>query len=243
MVVKERENELILLWKEPTTRRRYAIGRLWQELNRFCFEYESTEAFSVKDAMGKGFELFKAMPELGKRYEAPSLFPIFSVRIPPVKRPDVLELLEAFNVQEPNEMDLLRITGGRLPTDTFEFLEPISSSEELREVTFPVAGWRYYSGDSAATELKSAAHLKLELDKNNLHDPHAIRILSPSGIMLGFVPALYSRYLDQAVLEGKCQAEVRSYNPGHDVQNRLIVSISARVPELPKDFHRRLNRL
>lgn len=44
-------------------------------------------------------------------------------------------------------MDLLRATGGRWATDTYEFVVPIQMHDGKYSIDFFVAGWRYYQGD------------------------------------------------------------------------------------------------
>lgn len=216
---------LFVVWKQPRSRQRYLIGRLWSEGGRYHFRYIVDHPRSVREAQGAGFRLFDAFPHIDGEWSSETLFPVFWRRLP---REWHWPSLERQGIDVADPLEILRVTGGRLPTDTLEFLEPIEeiSGEGdafLYTVRFPIAGWRYYSGEEAMAELFPGQRLTLVLDPDNPFDPNAIRIYSPSDVLLGYVPAIYSPILDVAVIKGQYEAWVDEVGPTEDPQRRVVV--------------------
>lgn len=225
MDVNSRRKELLVAWKHPTTRQRYLIGRLWRDQGLYHFKYVETTPRSVVEAQRVGFVLLDTFPHIGPEWRSETLFPVFRRRLP---RQWYFAALARQGVDVTDPLELLRITGGRVPTDTLEFLEPVElhGGEDIpREYTvrFPVAGWRYYNGETVIAELTPATPLRLQLEPENVYDPSAIRIMSPSGVLLGYVPAVYAWYLDSAVENEKYEARVDSIGPSGDLERRVIV--------------------
>lgn len=175
-----------------------------------------------------------------------TLYPVFRRRLP---RPGRWKALERQGIDVSDPLEVLRVTGGRLPTDTLEFLEPIEavpgdSEEYLYTVRFPIAGWRHYSGEAAIAELVPGQRLTLALEPSNPFDPSAIMIHSPSGVMLGYVPAIYSPVLDSAVMRGQYEAWVEEIGPEDDPQRRIVVRFRGaespldRVRLVPEDMEK-----
>lgn len=229
--------ELLLVWKHPLTRQRYLIGRLSRHGGRYHFSYVTSGRRSLQEAERAGFRLLDMFPDPYGRRTSPTLFAVFSRRLP---GPSGLDALARQGIDAGDPMEVLRVTGGRLPTDTLEFLEPIRTQQEAgrREyrVRFPVAGWRYYRGEQAMErgELAAGTLLRLELEPHNEWDPCAIRVVSPSGILLGYVPAVYAWYLDAAVESGQYEARVAAVGPADDPQQRLAVDFRGWASPLPE---------
>lgn len=59
-------------------------------------------------------------------------------------------------------------------------------------------------------------------------------MLSPSGILLGYVPAVYAWYLDAAVEAGQYEAAVASPGPPDDPQRRVVVDFRGWASPLPE---------
>lgn len=223
---------LLLVWKNPESRQRYLIGHLLRDKRGYHFQYESQLPRSLHDACGAGFSLIEGFGNPKGQWSSPCLFSLFARRLPAGEMDCVLaELALALDPS----MEYLRKTGGRLPTDSLEFLESIEEDQGATEyrVTFPVAGWRYYDGEGCVGELCEGARLRLELEPDNQHDPNAVRILSPSGRKIGYVPAVYAWYIDESVASGQYVAEVRTLGPAEDPQIRVVVDFSAAMRDKP----------
>ena len=89
------KEELWLIWKDPTSRRRYKIGSLIKENNRYSFTYVNPE---LDDARTVGFKYFPGFEDLKKSYESDTLFTNILTRLPNETRPDYLEILNCYNL-------------------------------------------------------------------------------------------------------------------------------------------------
>jgi hypothetical protein len=72
--------------------------------------------------LGEGFKTLVAFPDRGKIYVSDKLFPSFSSRIPDRRRSDIGHILNNYNLDGYDEFELLKRSGGRLPTDSIEFV-------------------------------------------------------------------------------------------------------------------------
>lgn len=118
---------LLLIWKDPETRRNYTVGKLTRG-DCFTFQYYG-EAENAEEA---GWKLLGAFPTY-QEYRSNTMFPVFSSRLPDKKRRDIQNILEKYGLMEYDEFELLRRSGARLPIDTYEFIDPISPDD--KEVT------------------------------------------------------------------------------------------------------------
>lgn len=233
--------ELLLVWKHPLNRSRFVVGHLWKDRDGYRFGYERELPNSLQEAIEAGFRPLDPFPVDNGQQTSKSLFPIFQRRLPPEWREDEYGKL---GLVPDEDMEYLRKTGGRLPGDTLEFLEPLREDGAAREYTveFPVAGWRHYQGEQAMGELVPGTALRLELERDNPYDTAAIQILSPSGVLLGYVPRVYAWYLDDSVDQDAYSAQVKDIGPVEDPQVRVIVHLRASAPaagyrRVPEGLH------
>jgi hypothetical protein len=129
MSIKDGRDYLLLIWKEPKTRRRYAIGELSKN-GQFEFSY----GYEVQQAIEAGFELLIAFPDIRKVYTNKNLFPVFASRLPDPKRKDIDAILKKYGLAEYNPYNLLKRSGARLPIDNLEFIDPIFDFESGKVV-------------------------------------------------------------------------------------------------------------
>lgn len=73
-------------------------------------------------------------------------------------------------------MDLLRVTGGRLATDSYEFVQPVYIEGNHFDFDFHIAGWRYYNGENCLHNLEVGSKLVLEHEITNEQVPHAVMV-------------------------------------------------------------------
>jgi curved DNA-binding protein CbpA len=122
-----KHNHLYLIWKDPRSRRKYIVGKLSRG-DKYTFEY----CEEYKLAKEVGWDLLVAFPE-EKQYESQTLFAAFSSRLPDPKRRDIVDILKKYNLEEYDGYELLKKSTGRLPIDTYEFIDPIFSEDEKNE--------------------------------------------------------------------------------------------------------------
>lgn len=188
-------NYLLLIWKDPETRRNYTVGKLTRG-DFFTFQYYG-EAENAEEA---GWKLLGAFPTY-REYRSNTMFPVFSSRLPDKKRRDIQNILEKYGLMEYDEFELLRRSGARLPIDTYEFIDPISPDDKEVEREFYITGIRYHSACQgsdcgALPGVKVGDILLLEEEPENAYDPMAIRVLTQEQEVLGYVP----RYYNKAIL-------------------------------------------
>lgn len=220
------DNVLLLVWKHPVQRARFLIGRLWQEDAKYHFRYERGTSRSLNEALRAGFRLLDSFPDPNGEWASEELFPVFRRRLPPAWRESDFQ---ALGITKNQSLDYLRLTGGRLVTDTFEFLEPIRIGEDQEyRLRFPIAGWRYYRGETVIHQMAEGHPLTLRLEPTNPSDPNAIQVLW-SEVLLGYVPAVYSWYLDDIVAADAYQAAIAAIGSQEDPQIRVIADFTGQV--------------
>lgn len=184
-------NFIYLVWKNPETRRNYIIGKLSRN-GYYTFEY----CEEYREAEASGWEYLKAFPE-DKKYVSDALFASFASRLPDPKRKDIKEVLAKYGMKEYDGYELLRNGGGKLPIDTYEFVDPIFPDEESICRRFYIVGVRHVSGclgnDCRANEfLTINEELVLETEPNNESDVYAVKVMSKDSNVIGYIPRYYS---------------------------------------------------
>lgn len=203
--------EMWLIWKQPITRRRYKIGVLTYEDNKYKFEYVNPE---LDIALKDGFEYFPGFKDINKCYESDVLFANIETRLPNVKRPDYLEILNNYNLEKDStQIEILKATKGRLLTDNYEFVP----SFDAKKIEFDVAGTRYSNDiEKCKDKININDKLLLELENDNEYDDNAIKvILSKEGSMyhLGYVPRYYAKELADLLKKNiEYSAMIQSFN-------------------------------
>ena len=205
------KEELWLIWKDSITRRRYKIGSLIKENNRYIFNYVNPE---LDDARTVVFKYFPGFEDVTKTYQNDSLFTNILTRLPNDTRPDYLEILNSYNLEKnSNDFDILRATRGRTLTDNYEFVPAFDPSK----IEFDVAGTSHCSDvEECKQYLKVNKKLYLELEPENLKDPNAIKIIFKENdklYHLGYVPRYYCKELVAELKKGtEYSAMIQSLN-------------------------------
>ena len=212
------------------SRLRFVIGRLSHDGSIYTFRYERDMPHSLAAALEVGFRPPSAFSLEGGPFSSSELFPIFQRRLPPKWRePEYAKL----GIAKEQAFDYLRLTGGRLQGDSFEFLEPLEKEKESYRIEFPVAGWRHYDGEKAIAELAGGTPLTLILEKDNEYDSSAIQILSPTGAKLGYVPRIYAWHIDRSIDQQTYNAEVSELGLESDPQIRVKVRLEGDLAPSP----------
>ena len=190
-MVERKHNYLFLIWKDPRSRKNYIIGKLSRN-KKFTFEY----CEQYEDAIKAGWMLLEAFPER-KLYESDTLFAAFSGRLPDPKRRDILKILQKYDLKEYDGFELLRKSTGRLPIDTYEFIDPIFPEEETIVREFYIMGIRHYCGQpedhcEGLATVKLYDELLLEAEPDNPYDKYAVKVISAQNVLLGYIPRYYS---------------------------------------------------
>lgn len=211
---------LTIVWKDVNSGSRFEIGQLSKN---GCYEFIYIKK-NLDKAQKKGFEAFVAFPDFDKKYSNNDVFPAFSSRLPDKRRKDISVILSKYNLEEYNAFELLRRSGGKLPTDSLEFIDPIFlENDEAIVREFYIAGTRYSSLCLAESypdcivnfELNTGEALILTREPDNEHDHCAIGIYKDSEKRekIGFVPAYYSEAVSDAINSNrKIQCLIKQFN-------------------------------
>ncbi|EOU1765771.1 TPA: DNA-binding protein [Clostridium perfringens] len=241
MARKNGKDFIYLIWKEPKSRQQFVIAKLSKN-GKYEFEY----APNIQQALDKGFIPFIAFNNIHKKYESDKLFTSFSSRIPDKRRKDINDILNRYGLSEYNEYELLKKSGGRLPIDDLEFIDPIiNNGENPIKRYFYIAGPRYYIGCEGkycdkSINIEENESLKLELEPTNPYDKYAIKVCKKSGELIGYIPRYYSKELNDLIASGweytiniyeinkksnncnECLKVVLNLNHDHDLNSKQI---------------------
>ena len=187
---------LYLIWKDPRTRQNFAIGKLGKG-DKYFFEYFD----DVGKAEKNGWVKFEVFPD-EKVYESDILFPVFASRLPDRKRRDIEKILDKYGLSTFDEFELLRKSEGRLPIDTYSFIDPIFPNDQTVQRDFYSMGVRYNTpckGENCSLLplINVGDELVFEKEPENKFDANAIKVQTPVGDVLGYVP----RYYNESILE------------------------------------------
>lgn len=182
---------LYLIWKDPITRNNFIIGKLSRN-GKYTFEY----CGDFGEAEAHGWYKLEVFPE-EKIYESEVLFPVFSSRLPDRKRRDIDKILEKYELSEFDEFELLRKSEGRLPIDTYSFVDPIFSEEETIQRDFYIMGIRHNASCKGEDcdllpKVNVGTELYFEKDPQNEYDHNALRVVTQTREFLGYVPRYYN---------------------------------------------------
>lgn len=222
-------NILYLIWKDPRSRSNYIIGKLAREKTytfEYCGEYEK--------ALELGWKLLDAFPYI-KKYESDTLFAAFSARLPDPKRRGIEEILKKYDLTEYDGYELLKRSTGKLPIDTYEFIDPILQEDKTVVREFYIVGIRHQAkckGDNCDRLPNVKVHDELILcrEPENEYDEYAVKILSCDGEVLGYVPRYYSEGVFDRLTKGSSYScEVVEVS---DVKNcECCVKVVLRIPK------------
>ena len=191
---------MYLIWKDYKTRQRYIVGELSKN-GKYEFKYRAKD---LDKAIQKGFEPLIAFPNINEVYESNDIFPAFSSRLPDKRRKDVKEILGKYKLDKYDAFELLRKSGGKLPTDSLEFIDPIFLDDMSIEREFYIAGVRhhdYCKGKIKHVNFKIEINetLILEKDSSNEHDKYAVKVMNKENNILGLIPIFFSKEISEAM--------------------------------------------
>ena len=217
---------LYLIWKDPKTRKQFRIGKLVKN-GGYEFKYD----LEINDALKAGFLLIPTFPDTNKTYTRKDLFPAFACRLPDKSRPEIKNILSKYDMDEYDEYELLKRSGARTLSDSFEFINPILSLDD-KEIKrhFRIAGSRHYAECKGnCCEMLNCyvgESLLLEKDPNNEYDPYAIKIKNSKDEFIGYIPRYFSESVSELLNKGySCSLKVKHINANNDCSNCIYVDM------------------
>lgn len=210
-------NELWLVWQDPKTRLRHVVGKLWFKKGNYFYAYNSD---NIKSAIKSGFTAHPSFPDIKTVYKSNIFFPVFKLRLPNKNRPDYLEILKKYGLNEMStDLEILSRTGGKLATDNYEFVVPLYGCDNFAlNYEFFLAGWRHWDGKKLSRyDLQPGTLLNIVPEEDNKYDKFALQVYTSDKIKIGYVPVFYSKNIYNYLAKGcNCELSVLSFNPDED---------------------------
>ena len=190
-MIRLEERTIYLSWQSTDHGKRYIIAELIEKSNgQYSFHY--IPGNDLEEAKSQGFNGYPAFPKLDQEYTINAIDP-FVVRLPARSRADFNDLLNYWEIHnhDISDFDLLAITGGRLRTDNFEFIDPHKVKRPNQFLT-ELAGFVYHAEDHKLRSIPAGAELQLELESGNRYDPYAVNVLY-NGEQIGYIKRVHSQ--------------------------------------------------
>ena len=129
---------------------------------------------------------------MDKEYSLNAIDP-FVMRLPARSRADFIDLLNYWEIENSDisDFDLLAITGGKLRTDNYEFIDPHKVKRPNQFLT-ELAGFVYHAEDDKLRSIPAGAELQLERESGNRYDPYAVKVLY-NGEQIGYIKRVHSQ--------------------------------------------------
>jgi hypothetical protein len=186
-----RERRLYVSWR-ASVGSIHPIGlliRRWgHDGERFVFTYlKAAELLADPE----GFRPLPGLPELHRRYESPTLFPVFANRVMPRTRPDFDLLARRVDIEgEADPFEVMVRSGGLRQTDRIEvFAGPEHTADDRSSCLFFARGIRHVPGAAEAVDdLTVGDELRLAADQRNQFNQRALRLLVSDGRPVGYAP-------------------------------------------------------
>lgn len=227
---------LFVAWRNPETRQFYPVARLAQiegDGCADCFEFVYIQGAN----QAPGFAPFLSFPDLQQVYRGRELFPMFVNRLLPRKRSDFPRYIEQLGLPPAtiSPITILSRSSGRRATDTLElFPLPEFDPEHGHQTWFWLRGIRHLdpSPEPVIARLSPGDPLVAAIDEQNPAVANAIRLLTPEGEPIGYMPTYL---LDDAYelhqICDYCQIHVDRLNPSPaPIQQRLLCRLESCWP-------------
>jgi len=220
-MIHTQERTIYLSWQAVDHGRRYIVAELIEKANgEYCFRYISGS--DLEEARKQGFAGYPAFPDFDKEYTNNAIDP-FVMRLPARARTDLDTLLNYWEIHDRNisDFDLLAITGGKLRTDNFEFIDPHRTRRPNQFLT-ELAGFVHHAEDKKLREIPVGTEVQLERDLNNRFDPFAVKVLYQSK-QIGYIKKVHAQTISEEIAKGKIvKAEVKNFDLNGVVNSVLL---------------------
>ena len=218
------ERTIYLSWQPTDHGKRYIVAELIEKSEgRFTFRY--IQGKELEEAKKLGFNGYPAFPKLDAEYTSNAIDP-FVMRLPARARADFQDLLDYWEIRDPSlsDFDLLAITGGKLRTDNFEFIDPHNTKRPNQFLT-ELAGFVYHADDKKLRNLPAGAAIQLEREPGNQWDPYAVKVFY-QGEQVGYIKKVHAQTICNELTQGKTvKAEIQDFDV-NGVVNSILLKIT-----------------
>lgn len=218
------ERTIYLSWQATDHGKRCIVAQLVEKApGRYSFRY--IQGKDLEEAKKLGFDGYPAFPYLDQEYTGNVIDP-FVMRLPARTRTDFNDLLKYWEIHnaEISDFDLLAITGGKLRTDNFEFIDPHKTKRPNQFLT-ELAGFVYHADDEKLRNIPAGSELQLEREPENQWDPNAVKVLY-RGEPIGYIKRVHSQTICEELAKRKTvKAEVKDFAV-NGVVNSILLKIT-----------------
>ncbi|MBW9159542.1 hypothetical protein G9F71_001440 [Clostridium sp. FP2] len=116
----EVNNMMWMIWKNSEGES-FKVGELSRRGEKYYFKYDIS---GVEKAEEYGFSPLPNLPRIDVEYFREELFSSFLNRIPGNDKRDASSILKQYNLKQYDAFELLKKSGGKISTDSFEFVPP-----------------------------------------------------------------------------------------------------------------------
>ena len=223
-MINTQERAIYLSWQAVDHGQRYIIAELIERANGvYCFRY--IPGNDLDQAKSQGFTGYPAFPDFDKEYTNNAIDP-FVMRLPSRARADLDTLLNYWEIHERSisDFDLLAITGGKLRTDNFEFIDPHKIKRPNQFLT-ELAGFVHHVEDKKLRAIPVGAEVQLERDAGNRWDPCAVKVLY-QGKQIGYIKKVHAQTISEEIAKGKnVRVEIKNFDL-NGVVNSILLKIT-----------------
>jgi hypothetical protein len=233
-------NTLFLGWQAPE-RQWHTIGRLTREDGGpYTFVYTNGVNRAKRES---GFHPLLSFPDLKRKYESKTLFPLFSNRLLSRSRPDYRKFISWLNVDDQDgDLKILARSGGHRATDTLEiFSAPEEFTPNQYRTHFFIRGLSHAapSAIERANRLKPREALLVMHDLQNPCEPQACSLRTSEGEpgdmhLLGYCPRYLAGEIVRALQQGDrsdvCVSVAHVNPPPTPIQFRVLCEVKLSTP-------------
>jgi transcriptional regulator with XRE-family HTH domain len=201
----DERREYRVVWQDKETRGLVPVGRLEYTGDEFVFGYNDEARRNER------FTPFPSLPDLGKVYRSPDLFPFFALRLISTADPHYSAVLDALGLSQDRATpaELLARVPSESPHDTIQVVpEPTELGDGSLVRTFLVSGVRHAREvgrkrvDRALSVLTPDTELDLVPEPENPADARALQ-LETRGVVIGWIPSYLVEEVHQYLESGR----------------------------------------
>ena len=223
-MINTQERTIYLSWQAIDHGQRYIVAELIEKANgEYCFRY--IPGNDLEEAKKQGFSGYPAFPDFDKEYTNNAIDP-FVMRLPARARTDLDTLLNYWEIHGRNitDFNLLAITGGKLRTDNFEFIDPHKNKRPNQFLT-ELAGFVHHAEDKNLRAIPVGVEVQLERDSDNRFDPFAVKVLY-QGKQIGYIKKVHAQTISEEIAKGKnVRVEIKNFDL-NGVVNSILLKIT-----------------
>jgi len=190
-------DRLCVIWRTAPGKARRVIGTVTETAGEYAFVYDGPDLAVARE---EGFQGYPGLRDFNATYNGQAMSS-FASRLPNRERVDFAALTQAWGGNPAmSDFELLGATGGRLPTDMFEFVSQVQPLPNTQFFT-DLAGLQHYAGSDVFQTLPVGTELDLIPEPENAFDGTAV-YAQHDGQKVGYIKTVHSAVISNALRAG-----------------------------------------